>query len=231
MSETKPTVRWAWCRRDGYMDAIDGQTETEAEARKELERRIGFPLGGCIEKVSGATTYYYLTKADVVRDSGKAYEGRITRVEWVEDMTTRKSQKNKPAVKDDSNQHPKKRMAPDAAVTEVGCEACATVAKDNIDGEPTHVDCGASESEHHFLITKERTRAEVAEKKLAEMEYVQMEYVLWDVMERLPGIYDVGARKGARERANALLDRILVNAAPKKVKLRSMNRNGEEADE
>ena len=46
------------------------------------------------------------------------------------------------------------------------CEACLTVPMDNVDGEPHHVDCSASNSEHHFLLRAEKKKAQKAERLL-----------------------------------------------------------------
>ena len=46
------------------------------------------------------------------------------------------------------------------------CEACLTVPMDNVDGEPHHVDCSASNSEHHFLLRVEEKKAQKAERLL-----------------------------------------------------------------
>jgi hypothetical protein len=56
---------------------------------------------------------------------------------------------------------------------------------------------------HHALLASVTRERDVAES------------CLWDVMERMPGIYDEGARKGAREQANAYLDSTLARASPK----------------
>ncbi len=39
------------------------------------------------------------------------------------------------------------------------CEACLTVPMDNVDGEPHHVDCSTSNSEHHLLLRAEKRKA------------------------------------------------------------------------
>ena len=43
------------------------------------------------------------------------------------------------------------------------CAACLTVPMDNVDGEPHHVDCSASNSEHHFLLRAEKEKMWKAE--------------------------------------------------------------------
>ena len=44
------------------------------------------------------------------------------------------------------------------------CEACLMVPMDNVDGEPHHVDCSASNSEHHVLLRAEKKKAQKAER-------------------------------------------------------------------
>ena len=46
------------------------------------------------------------------------------------------------------------------------CDACLTVPMDNVDGEPHHVDCSASNSEHHVLLRAEKKKAQKAERLL-----------------------------------------------------------------
>lgn len=49
------------------------------------------------------------------------------------------------------------------------CDACLEQRMDNVDGEPTHVDCPASNSAHHDLIRAERERSARLEFALGEI--------------------------------------------------------------
>ena len=60
---------------------------------------------------------------------------------------------------------PMKRMVKSMVESDV-CEACLTVPMDNVDGEPHHVDCSASNSEHHVLLRVEKKKAQKAERLL-----------------------------------------------------------------
>ena len=63
------------------------------------------------------------------------------------------------------------------------CDACLEVPMDNVEGEPTHVDCPASNSAHHDLLRAEREKNARLEETIGEIAEI-----LGELARHIPGL-------------------------------------------